>query len=141
MNDFNSWSDVNWYAVGSLLAQFAFLFAGLWFARNFLRTIRAFQEQVGTLLKLSITAGTSDRLSASANTKHSFAEASPYWLAPSETPAETQPAREPQFTESGPGALVSAWRGLVHWLNAPMHTSQVSPWHRLMHWLQAPAGS
>jgi hypothetical protein len=137
MNGINSWSDFNWYAAGSLLAQFAFLAAGVWFARNFLRTIRAFQEQVGTLLKLSITAAPPEGLSPTANTKRSFAETSPYWLAPT----ETQTAREPEFTQSGPGPLVGVWRGLVRWLNAPMHTAQTSPWRRLTHWLQAPAGS
>lgn len=45
----------DWYAAGALLAQFAFLAAGIWFARNFLQTVRALQEQVGALLKLSIT--------------------------------------------------------------------------------------
>ena len=141
MNDFNSWTDINWYAAGNLLAQFAFLAAGVWFARNLLQTIRAFQEQVGTLLKLSITAGPSKRLSANTNTKRSFAEASPYWLDPSESQSETQAAREPLFIESGPGPFVGAWRGLVDWLNAPMHTSQASAWRRFTHWLQAPAGS
>jgi hypothetical protein len=138
MNDFNSWSDINWYALGNLLTQLAFLVAGLWFARNFLRTVRAFQEQVGALLKLSITAAPSGRMSASVNTKGSLVEGSPYWLAPSETQSETQTAREPQFIESCPGPLVRAWRGLVHWLNEPMHTSQVSAWRRLANWLHAP---
>jgi len=137
MNDFNSWSEINWYAVGSLLSQCAFLVAGVWFARNFLRTIRAFQEQLGTLLKLSITAAPSEPLSASANTKRSVVEETPYWLKPS----ETQTAGESASTESGPGPLTGAWRGLVHWLNAPMHTAEVSPWRRFTNWLQAPAGS
>jgi len=46
MNEF-TWIQSNWYALGNLLAQFAFLAAGIWFARKILRTMRASQEQVG----------------------------------------------------------------------------------------------
>jgi hypothetical protein len=137
MNDFNSWTDINWYALGSLLAQFAFLAAGLWFASNLLKTIRVFQEQVGALLKLSITSSPGERQSLGLDAKRSPTEASPYWLAPSEP--QTSSGAEP--IESRPGWLLGAWRGLVHWLQAPMHTAQVSAWRRLINWLQAPAGS
>ena len=58
MNDFSSLPIKDWYALGSLIAQIGFLVAAVWFARNFLRTMRAFQEQIGALLKLSITAST-----------------------------------------------------------------------------------
>jgi hypothetical protein len=131
MNEFNSWTEINWYALGSLLAQFAFLAAGVWFAHNFLRTIRAFQEQLGALLKLSITGNSPEPQAASANERRSF-EAGPYWLAP-----ETHAAGIAQHAASGP----SAWHHMIHWLQEPMHSSEVSAWRRAMHWLQAPTGT
>lgn len=137
MNDFNSWPELNWYAVGSLLAQFSFLVAGVWFARNFLRTIRAFQEQFGALLKLSIMGAPPDRLAASASARRSFVDVNQYWLGPS----GTQTAGEPQPSELRPGLLAGAWRGLLRWLNAPMYSPELAAWRRLIHWLQAPAGS
>lgn len=137
MNNFNSWPELNWYAVGSLLAQFAFLAAGIWFARNFLRTIRAFQEQLGALLKLSITGVPPDRLAASTSTRRSFVDMDHYWLGPS----GTQPAAEPESISRRPRLLAGVWRGLLCWLNAPMHSPELAAWRRLIHWLQAPAGS
>jgi hypothetical protein len=135
MNEFNSW-DINGYGLASLLTQVAFLVAGVWFARNFLRTIRAFQEQVGALLKLSITATPSERFSTSANTRRSLADSSLY----SVTPLETQTADLSEPAESRPGRLVIAWRRLGRWLQEPRHTAEVSAWRRLVSWLQAPAG-
>jgi hypothetical protein len=138
MSGFISWAQGNWHALGTLLTQFAFLVAGVWFARNILRTIRAFQEQVGALLRLSITTDTPTELhSAGTNAKHSLAEASPYWLMPSETPTVSAP--EP--ADSGPNRFVVAWHRMVHWLQAPMSTPQAGHWSRLVHWLQAPAGN
>ena len=61
MNDFTAWIQSNWYALGNLLSQFAFLGAGVWFARKILKTMRASQEQVGALLKLSVTGAITDR--------------------------------------------------------------------------------
>jgi hypothetical protein len=137
MNEFSPWTQGNWYALGSLLTQLAFLVAGVWFARNILKTMRAFQEQVGALLKLSITATPAERHSSGAGAKHPLADASPYWL----TPSETQTASRPEPTESGPGRFAVAWRGLVLWLKAPMSSAEVAPWRRVIRWLQAPAGS
>ncbi|PYT78045.1 MAG: hypothetical protein DMG40_21345 [Acidobacteria bacterium] len=57
MNQIIDWMQNNWYELGSLLAQFTFLFAGLWFAQKILKTMRASQQQVAALLRLSITDG------------------------------------------------------------------------------------
>jgi hypothetical protein len=141
MSDFSSWIQTNWYGLGTFLVELAFLAAGVWFARNILRMMRAFQEQVGALLKLTITRPT-DRDSLQA--RSSFAEASPYWL----TPSEIQPAVLSAPAESGPSRLVvawhqiaSTWHGTVIWLKQPMTSSEVGPWHRFVTWLQTPAGS
>ena len=141
MNDLMPGMQNDWYAAGSLLIRVGFLVAVVWFARNFLRTIKAFQEQVGALLKLSITSTSGDGNSpnASAIAARSLGEASPYWLPPQDTHAAV--FQEWRFAESRTNIIVTAWRGMVHWLNEPMATSGISTWRRMLNWLQAPAGS
>jgi hypothetical protein len=127
----------NWYALGNLLSQLAFLAAGIWFARRILRTMRASQEQFGALLKLSVPGAISERHSSSAVAERSIAGASPYWL----TPAEIPPAGLPELHESGPGRWTVARHRLMVWLETPMSSGEVAPWRRAIKWLQAPAGS
>lgn len=61
MNETMNWMQSNWYELGSLTAQFTFVFAGLWFAQKILKTMRASQQQVGALLRLSMTDGLEER--------------------------------------------------------------------------------
>jgi len=139
MNDFAPWTQNDWYAAGSLLIRLGFLVAAIWFARNFLGTMRVFQEQIGALLKLSITSNSAERTfpNASALAARSLGEEGPYWLPVQETraPAMFEPM------EAYPNGLSAAWRGLIHWLNEPMSMSRISYWRRMVNWLQAPAGS
>ena len=137
MNESNSWTDINWYALGSLLVQLVFLVAGLWFARNFLRTLRVFQEQIGALLKLSILSSPPEPHSA--YTQRRSAEASRYWLFP--TPTEPDNAGLSQPTENRPGRFAVAWHLVMLWLQAPSSRAEVSAWRHLINWLEAPAGS
>ena len=65
MNEIIDWMQSNWYELGSLTAQFMFLFAGLWFARKILKTMRASQQQFGALLKLSMTDGLEEQMKES----------------------------------------------------------------------------
>jgi hypothetical protein len=125
----------NWYAQASLLVEVGFLAAGVWFAHNVLRTMRAFQEQVGAILKLSITGATGDRSRASAT--EPLPEVSPYWLAPS----ETRTAGLPERIESDPSRVAVARRKMVLWLQEPMSDRGMGPWRQIITWLRAPAGS
>lgn len=127
MNEFGTWMQSNWYALGNLLSQFVFLAAGIWFARKILKTARAFQEQVAALLKLSV-AGTADR---------TFRDASPYWL----TPSEAAPDLTAEPMESGPSRWAVVWHNTIQWLCAPMNSGELAIWRRAIRWLQAPAGS
>ncbi len=136
MNEIAAWIQNNWYALGNLFIQCAFLAAGVWFARTILRTIRASQEQVGALLKLSVTGTTADRHSSNAADR-SFANASPYWLAPSEIPH----VGTPEFRESGSSRRAGVWHSMIEWLRTPMSTGEATPWRKALHWLQAPAGN
>ena len=61
MNQTIVWIQSNWYELGSLIAQFAFLFAGLWVAQEILKAMRASQQQFGALLRLSMSAGLEER--------------------------------------------------------------------------------
>lgn len=137
MNEFATWMQGNWYALGNLLSQFSFLIAGIWFARKILNHMRASQEQFGALLKLSITGALADRQTQSIASGRTLADSSPYWLTPSEPgPA---PAEEP--VEPGPNRWAVAWQSTILWLRAPMSSGEVVAWRRVVRWLQAPAGS
>jgi hypothetical protein len=136
MNDFSPLAIKDWYALGSLLAQIGFLVAAVWFARNFLRTMRAFQEQIGALQKLSITSTPGERQSPNTFAKSVAAEANPYWLPPS----PSEPANPSEATERGPNLFVVGWQRTLHWLREPMGASRVSYRRRVINWLQAPAG-
>ena len=136
MNDFSPLLIKDWYALGSLLAQIGFLVAAVWFARNFLRTIRVFQEQIGALLKLSITSAPGERQSTATTARNGLAEASPYWLPPS----PLAPATPPEVVERGPNLFTVGWQRTLHWLREPMGSARVSYRRRVINWLQAPAG-
>ncbi|SRR6266446_3592653 len=136
MNEY-TWIQSNWYALGNLLAQFAFLAAGIWFARKILRTMRASQEQFGALLKLSMSGPVAERPSTSVIAERTLSGASPYWLTPSEIPPVSAP--EPQA--KGPSHWAVAQHNLIVWLQAPLSTSEVAPWRRVIRWLQAPVRS
>jgi hypothetical protein len=131
MNEFTAWVQGNWYELGNLFAEFVFLCVGIWFARKILRTLRASQEQVGALLKMSVTGAIPERQPGNAAAERSFATGSPYWLTPSETPP-ADPST-PVLSDGG--------HGIVAWLNAPMKTGNAAPWRRVIKWLQSPAGS
>jgi hypothetical protein len=139
MSEFTAWMQSNWYALGNLLLEIAFLTAGIWFARKILRTMRASQEQVGALLKLSVTGAVTERQPLAAVADRPVSSPSPYWL----TPAEVPPADQPKAAKSGPSRLVAAGHGLVAWLNTPMSSGsgEGGTWRKAIKWLQSPAGS
>src|SRR5260370_36643439 len=119
MNELSTWMQSNWYALGNLFIEGAILAAVVWFARKFLRTIRASQEQVGALLKMSVTGAIAERQSSSGAAERSFASASQYWLTPSEAPAA--PLQE--LHESSPGRLHRA----IVWAKTPLTSAKCPP--------------
>jgi hypothetical protein len=137
MNEFTAWIQSNWYALGNLFSQFAFLGAGVWFARKILKTMRASQEQVGALLKLSVTGAITDRHSSSAAAERSFASPSPYWLTPTEIP----PVAPAELPQTGPSRWARASHSLMVWLQTPMSNGNAAPWRKALRWLQSPAGT
>jgi hypothetical protein len=140
MNDFGPLAIKDWYALGSLVAQLGFLVAAVWFARNFLRAMRAFQEQIGALVKLSITSSPVERQSTNSTARNVLAEGSPYWLPPTPTQANS-PANPAEVVERAPTLFAVGWQRTLHWLREPMGGgSRVSYRRRVINWLQAPAG-
>lgn len=141
MNAYIDWIQNNWYEAGSFLVQFTFLMAGIWFARKILRTLRASQEQVGALLRLSVSDGMPQQAPTGSQAQpvpeaNSLTGSSPYWL----VQTETQHVGVLDAPERGPGPLASAGHGVARWLQTPMGTGP-SPLRRIIRWLQAPAGS
>jgi hypothetical protein len=139
MNDFGPLAIKDWYALGSLVAQLGFLVAAVWFARNFLRAMRAFQEQIGALLKISITSSPGERQPTNVAARNVLAEGSPYWLPPTPTQANS-PANPAEVVERGPNLFAAGWQRTLHWLREPMGGSRVSYRRRVINWLQAPVG-
>jgi hypothetical protein len=127
MNEFSDWMQNHWYELGSLLVQSAFLVAGVWFARKILRTMRASQEQVGALLRLSVSDALAER-------------STPAVIAERATLTEERAVTLPDGAQ-GDGRIVAAWRNLRAWLQTPMSSGGAAPWRRVINWLQAPAGS
>ena len=138
MNDFGAWIQANWYQLGSFFVQLAFLFAAIWFAGKIIKTLRASQEQVGALLKLSVSGITPERHAESAPLSRAASEVSPYWLPP------TPPQSATQFvtSASNPYHETSSGPGLIGWLKTPMHiTTGSSSFHRVLRWFQSPAST
>ena len=144
MSDLAALDQNNWYAPASLVVQLAFLIAGVWFARNILRTMRASQEQFGAMLKLSITGLTIEQQSSTVSANQSLTADSPHGLVgfPADRRlTENETAGLSQLQESGPGRFAIARRKIGLWLQAPMSSSETAPWRRVINWLQAPAGN
>ena len=121
MTQFIDWFQNNWFESGILALLFAIFSTVVWFARNILKSLRASQEQVGALLRLSVSDGL-----------------------PTPAPSQQAPAVEsaPFLHEPaprGPNPLIAAGRGVINWLNTPMRRRSASPWHKAVRWLQAPA--
>ncbi len=110
MSEFRDWVQTNWYELGSLLVQSAILATLAWYGRKMLRTIGASQQQMETLLSLSLVPG-----------------------------AQAPPAPEPAEIAGRPGVeswhklvawlqapmgsgLVTPWRRAIRWLQAPVRS-------------------
>jgi len=57
MNGFSDWFDNNWVDLARLFVQCGILASVVWYGRNILKTLRASQEQIGALLRLSLSGG------------------------------------------------------------------------------------
>jgi hypothetical protein len=123
MTQFIDWIQNNWFESGILVVLCAILATVVWFARNILKSLRASQEQVGALLRLSVSDGL-----------------------PAPTASQQAPAVEPapylsEPAPRGPNPLIATGRGVIYWLNTPMRHRSENPLRKVARWLQAPARS
>jgi len=120
-----------WYQAGSLLVQGGFLVTGVCSVRAILKNMRASQEQMGALLKLTVSAGGGEEH------QRSHPRATPYLLDgwPESATVLATSLSQSAVRQSG------VWSGLATWLQEPMVRSGVSPWRRAVRWLLAPAGT
>ena len=138
MSDFGDWFQNNWYQLGSFLIQVGFLFAAIWFAKTILKTLRASQEQVGALLKLSVSGASLERQTEAPSLPRAASEVSTYWLPP--TPS--QPTTTSVTPEHGAVHSASSGPGFLGWLKSPMGvTTGTSSLHRVLRWFQSPAST
>ncbi|HTT33075.1 MAG TPA: hypothetical protein VMH48_05705 [Methylomirabilota bacterium] len=131
MNEMTAWAQGNWYELGNLLAQFSFLIAGVWFALKILKAARSLQEQLGAILKLSMSEGLKQNAPARSSA-YVLAE----WPTATEAAVISLPEPEPRHKR-----LIRAWHSVILWLKTPMGAGDHPHWRRVLHWLQSPAGS
>src|SRR2546429_1055631 len=122
MNEFTAWMQSNWYELGSLSVEVVFLSTGIWFARKILRSIRASQEQVGALIRLSVGGAVPERQVPNAVAERPAATAGSYWL----TPSESAPAYQAAPAQNGPSPIFIAGLGLECWLHDPVMNSSAT---------------
>jgi hypothetical protein len=89
MNGFSDWFENNWIDLARLLVQLAIFAAVVRYGRKLLATLRASQEQVGALLRLSVSDTVAEKPAAAA-------EASKRFEAPSINFREDEPERVPE---------------------------------------------
>lgn len=109
-----------WYAAVSLLLQAGFLMALVWSVRAILKAMRASQEQMGALVKLTLSGVREDE----------------------DLRAATRPAAH--LLDGGPEEerhRTGPWTSVLRWLRTPAASSGAGSWRKMVRWLQAPAGS
>jgi len=124
----------HWYQAGSLFIQVGFLIAAVWSVRAILKSVRSSQEQMGALLRLTLSGTQSEEsLRSGVRATPSLLDG---WPEAAQRPLAETAAENQQEKSHG-----SPWVGLLGWLQEPMASSGASPWRRAVRWLQAPAGS
>ncbi len=113
----------HWFELASLVFQAAILAIIVRYARKTLKTMRASQEQVGALMRLSLSDMIADR---SASLKQD---------------GDVAPVlSSPEDGNSADTGSLAVGHSIVNWLQAPMGGG-INPLRRVIRWLQAPAGS
>jgi len=139
MNAFSDWFQNNWIDLARLLVQCAILAAVLRYGRKLLSTLRASQEQVGALLKLSVSDAVAERPAAAPEPTRQFEP-------PSAAVPEPEPEPEPVFAGAVSRTSYAAEReqslgGRVIGAQAPAFTApaQRAESPSLTPWVSAPA--
>ena len=112
MNGFSDWFDNNWVDLARLFVQCGILAVVVWYSRNILKTLRASQEQIGALLRLSVSEGAAHERASSTADIAEPALAPPGFTAPASFDA---PRNGPPQNESAPSTPAYEFN-----LHAPM---------------------
>jgi hypothetical protein len=119
MNDFMDWFQNNWIDLARLLVQCAILAAVLRFGRKLLATLRASQEQVGALLKLSVSDAVGERTTAAPEPARQFEPP---------LPAVHEPEPEPEPVLAGAFSRTDYAAEREHTLGGRVIGSQLPPY-------------
>lgn len=119
MNDFMDWFQNNWIDLARLLVQCVILAAVVRFGRKILAALRASQEQVGALLKLSVSDAVGERPSTAPEPARQF-EPPP--------PAVPEPEPEPEPVLAGAFSRASNAAEREHTLGGRVIGSQLPPY-------------
>lgn len=106
MTDFSDWLDNNWIDLARLFVQGGILAAVITYSRKLLKTLRASQEQVGALLRLSLSEGARHEQTSLAEP----APAPPGFAESTHAPLREEPAAHPEppsngFSSQGPASV------------------------------------
>ena len=115
MDQIINWMQNNWFELGTLVGQFTLLFAGLWFAAKILNTMRATQQQMGALLRLSMANGLEEQSKVEERSKIGEAnhETTPSVVAgPMLSPAMERPGSYSAFEKPARTEMPSPSNGL-----------------------------
>ena len=119
MIDMSDWLENNWIDLARLFVQGAILAAVVRYGRKLLATLRASQEQVGALLKLSVSDAVEERQAPAPEPIKQFEP--PFVSAP-----EPEPEREPEPVFAGAFARTSSAAEREHTLGGRVIGAQAS---------------
>ena len=140
MNEFSDWFQNNAVDLARLLVQCAILATIVRYGRKLLATLRASQEQIGALLKLSVSDAVGERLASASE------PASQFEPPPAAAVHEPEPEPEPVFAGASSRTSYAAERehtlgGRVIGSQAPAFTAPAQRFESpsLTPWVSAPA--
>jgi hypothetical protein len=119
MTDFTDWFQNNWIDLARLLVQCAILAVVVRFGRKLLATLRASQEQVGALLKLSVSDAVGERTVAAPEPARQFEPP---------LPAAPDPEPEPEPVFAGASSRTSYATERDQSLGGRVIGSQIPPY-------------
>ena len=120
MNDFMDWFQNNWIDLARLVVQIAILAAVVRFGRRILAALRASQEQVGALLKLSVSDTLGERPAPASEPARHFE--------PPMRAREPEPEPEPELVFAGASSRSGYDAEREHTLGGRMIGSPLPPY-------------
>ena len=140
MSDINAGVQNDWSGLTTLLVLCAILAAVVWYGRKVLSALRASQEQIGALVKLTIADAVPEKSSRSGSWFEPAGALHSLTGAPHRTDPRAVILPETQTPGVGTGGVEFA-QGVIRWLRVPIPRNPNQSSGRLIRWLQAPIRS